>query len=77
MQVTIVQGSSWIRDGLFVAYHLNGEVASEGTYVDGVEHGLWRDYHENGNLAAEGFYERGQETGSWKYWNEDGSPGDH
>ncbi|MDR3615070.1 MAG: hypothetical protein P4L53_16030 [Candidatus Obscuribacterales bacterium] len=68
--------SRWIRHGLFVEYHLNGKVASEGTYVDGAEHGNWREYYETGNLAAEGRYENGQETGNWKYWNEDGTPCD-
>lgn len=66
-------GTRWIRHGLFKAYHLNGAVASEGTYVDGVEHGIWRDFHENGQLAAEGEYKNGTEVGVWRFWNEDGS----
>jgi antitoxin component YwqK of YwqJK toxin-antitoxin module len=66
-------GTKWVRHGLFVAYHPNGAVASEGNYVDGAEHGLWRDYHVNGQLAAEGNYEAGQEVGEWRYWNSDGS----
>lgn len=70
-------GSHWIRHGLFRAYHLNGNVASEGNCVDGAEHGQWRDYHENGQLAAEGFYEHGKEVGEWHFWNEDGSPGNN
>lgn len=68
-------GSRWIRHGLFRAYHLNGNLASEGNYIDGAEHGQWRDYHENGQLAAEGLYENGKEAGQWLFWNEDGSPG--
>lgn len=67
-------GTRWIRHGLFMAYHLNGNLASEGSYDHGLEHGLWRDYHENGKLAAEGQYEKGKEVGQWRYWNEDGSP---
>jgi antitoxin component YwqK of YwqJK toxin-antitoxin module len=66
-------GTKWVRHGLFVAYHPNGAVASEGNYVDGAEHGLWRDYHVNGQLAAEGNYEARQEVGEWRYWNSDGS----
>ena len=44
----------WIRHGLFVEYHENGKLVSEGQYVDGKEDGLWRDFHANGQLAAEG-----------------------
>ena len=65
----------WIRHGLFLAYHPNGALASEGTYVDGQEHGLWTDYHPNGQMAARGYYENGKEVDGWEFWNADGSPG--
>ena len=64
-------GIKWIRHGLFTAFHENGQPASEGNYLDGLENGAWRDFHENGHLAAEGSYERGQETGEWQYWAAD------
>lgn len=64
-------GSKWIRHGRFTAFHKNGELASEGNYVDGLEDGVWRDFHENGRLAAEGCYEKGRETGEWQYWDAD------
>lgn len=65
-------GSRWIRHGLFVAYHANGQVASEGNYEHGAEQGHWRDYHVNGILAAEGEYQAGVEVGEWMFWNSDG-----
>jgi antitoxin component YwqK of YwqJK toxin-antitoxin module len=71
-----VDGSRWVRHGLFFAYHSNGQLASEGNYLDGVEHGHWKDFHDNGQLAAEGDYQHGQEVGEWKFWKPDGSP-DH
>ncbi|PTU72731.1 toxin-antitoxin system YwqK family antitoxin [Pseudomonas mangrovi] len=64
--------SRWIRYGLFVAYHPNGKIASEGNYEHGSEQGLWRDFHENGKLAAEGEYQAGEQIGNWKYWNNEG-----
>ncbi|WP_082730295.1 MULTISPECIES: toxin-antitoxin system YwqK family antitoxin [Sphingomonas] len=67
-------GSRWIREGLFQAYHPDGTLASEGTYVEGLEDGAWRDFHENGQLAAEGFYSRGTEVGLWRFWKPDGTP---
>ncbi len=65
-------GEKWIRHGSWTAYHQNGNIASEGNYLNGAEDGLWRDYHDNGVLAAEGHYENGKETGIWKYWNKNG-----
>lgn len=67
-------GTRWIRHGLFCAYYKNGNLASEGQYMDGTENGLWRDFHENGQVAAEGFYQNGEEMGDWKYWDNMGQP---
>lgn len=66
-------GTEWIRDGLFQDFYKNGNVGSEGLYVNGLEEGYWKDYHENGNLAAEGNYSKGKETGIWRYYDEDGN----
>jgi hypothetical protein len=63
----------WIRHGLFVAYHENGTVVSEGHYVDGKEEGLWRDFHPDGRPASEGHYRDGREVGVWRFWNADGT----
>lgn len=65
-------GSRWIRNGLFCEYHQNGQVISEGIYVNGKEQGLWRDYYPDGKLATEGYYEHGVEVGEWKYWDDGG-----
>lgn len=67
-------GSTWIRHGLFRAYHENGSLASEGTYEHGKESGAWRDYHPNGQLAAAGAYASGVESGAWQYWSANGTP---
>jgi antitoxin component YwqK of YwqJK toxin-antitoxin module len=67
-------GERWIRHGLFLAYHPNGDLASEGKYEHGLEQGLWRDYYDNGQKAAEGQYCDGREVaGSWVYWNPAGA----
>lgn len=62
----------WIRHGLFTEFHPNGQLVSEGTYVNGLEEGPWRDFYENGQLAAEGQYAVGVEEGVWRYWNSQG-----
>lgn len=66
-------GKFWIREGLFCEYHRNGNVISEGNYVNGKEQGLWHDFYPDGQLAAEGLYAEGEEVGVWKYWNPDGT----
>jgi antitoxin component YwqK of YwqJK toxin-antitoxin module len=68
-----VDGSFWIRHGLFRAYHEDGSLASEGAYENGHEHRIWRDYYPNGQLAAEGNYVNGAQAGTWQYWSPDGS----
>ena len=65
-------GSRWVRHGLYVAYHSNGQVAGEVPYSHGVEEGLCRDFYENGQLAAEGYYRAGKEEGIWRFWARDG-----
>jgi antitoxin component YwqK of YwqJK toxin-antitoxin module len=65
-------GTTWVRDGRFVAYFEDGAVASERFYRDGLGTGIWRDYHANGRLAAVGEYRGGVEVGDWKYWNFEG-----
>jgi antitoxin component YwqK of YwqJK toxin-antitoxin module len=68
-RVLAPDGSRWIRHGLFVQYHENGEVASEGSYVNGLEDGVWRDFHSNGQVASEGRFRNGKEEGLWRFWN--------
>lgn len=61
-------GITWVYHGRFVAFHRNGQLASEGNYIDGLEEGVWRSYHDDGQLAAEGCYRQGEQTGTWRYW---------
>ncbi len=66
-------GTRWVLHGFFLAYHVNGTVASEGHFTDGKEDGLWRDFHSNGVLASEGQYRSGKEVGVWRFWISDGA----
>jgi antitoxin component YwqK of YwqJK toxin-antitoxin module len=63
-------GTRWIRHGRFEAYHVNGAVASEGTFVHGLEQGEWRDFYPNGQIAAQGAYQDGEEVGDWQFFDE-------
>ena len=35
-------GTQWVRHGRFEAYHINGRLSSEGSFVHGVEQKLFR-----------------------------------
>lgn len=65
-------GSRWVRHGPYVAYHANGQVASDVTYEHGLAEGLGRDYYEDKQLAAERQYRSGKEEGTWRFWARDG-----
>lgn len=65
-------GTRWLREGLFQEFYRDGQLASEGGFVDDLEEGRWREYHPNGQLAAEGCYSAGKEHGVWRFWTETG-----
>ena len=71
-RVLSLDGTRWVLHGFFLAYHVNGNVASEGHFTDGKEDGLWRDFHSNGVLASEGRYCLGRQVGVWRFWMSDG-----
>ncbi|MDC1161954.1 hypothetical protein OAT18_00790 [Tenacibaculum sp.] len=54
----------------------NGQLASEGYYVNGKANGLMKWYHEKGHLAGIGPMKEGKRDGFWKvYTIEDGKLG--
>lgn len=58
------------RDGLWYAYHKNGNVQTMAHYKNGKENGRYTVYHENGNVYYTGFYKDGQRVGEWKFYDE-------
>jgi antitoxin component YwqK of YwqJK toxin-antitoxin module len=71
-RILSADGTQWVRHGLFVERHENGNVISEGTYLHGQKQGWWRLFHANGQLAAQGRYNSGREEGLWRFWNSRG-----
>jgi hypothetical protein len=45
-----------VANGLFVYYHMNGEVESSGVYVNGTKKGLWERFAPNGLRKADRVY---------------------
>lgn len=49
-------GKSFQQDGHFVYYHPNGQLESEGEFVQGVKVGSWKRYDNQGNRKHDRYY---------------------
>ncbi len=58
------------RDGLWYAYHKNGNVQTMAHYKDGKENGRYTVYHENGNVYYTGYYKNGERVGEWRFYDQ-------
>lgn len=61
------------RNGIYRLWHENGNLDTEGEYLNGRE-GLWKSYYCNGIKEKEGYYNNGLKYGKWFYWYADGTP---
>jgi hypothetical protein len=61
------------REGPWVRYFDNGQLAFKGTFKDGKREGPWVFYYDNGQLESEGTYKDGKADGPWIAFNEDGT----
>ncbi len=59
------------RDGLWYAYHKNGNVQTMAHYRQGKEDGRYTVYYENGNVRYTGFYKEGKRVGKWCFYDEE------
>lgn len=60
------------REGIWTAWHENGEVESEVKYIDDLRHGPIRTWYDNGKLRYKGFYSNGEPIGEWIYYSREG-----
>ena len=58
------------RDGLWYAYHKNGNVQTMAHYKNGKEDGRYTVYHENGSVYYTGYYKDGVRVGEWKFYDQ-------
>lgn len=61
-----------MRNGPWFAYHKNGNLCTEGFYVDGKEEGPYKVYHDNGYLYYGGEFKQGKKVGEWKFYDATG-----
>lgn len=57
------------REGLWYAYHKNGNVQTMAHYVQGKEQGQYTVYYENGNVMYTGKYDKGERVGVWSFYD--------
>ena len=58
------------RDGIWYAYHPNGNVQTMAHYVNGKEEGQYTVYHPNGAVFYTGKYHEGKRIGIWSFYDE-------
>ena len=56
------------RQGVWKEFYPNGELKSEGNYVNSKQEGVWNFYFENQKIEVKGSYKNGKKEGRW-YWN--------
>ena len=52
-------------------FHENGEVAQQGTFLNGKLHGDWIMFDLQGSKIASGTYDQGKKTGKWFFWKDE------
>jgi len=57
------------REGLWYAYHKNGNVQTMAHYENGKENGQYTVYYENGSVMYTGKYDKGTRIGIWKFYD--------
>lgn len=56
------------RIGVWIMYHINGNVSMVGEFRNGLKHNEWSVYNSNGELISKMFYKDGKRTGTWEIY---------
>jgi len=59
-------------EGAELFYYDNGQIRTEGAYLNGMQNGEWKGYYPSGNLSAMANFEDGEQS-SASFLNEDGT----
>ena len=60
------------RQGEWIWWHPNGQIAKAGTYQNAKLQGEWRYFREDGTLLRIEQYDAHQKVGTWRYFDTDG-----
>ena len=59
-------------NGYNIFYYEGGQVASEGTFKNGLPEGLWKTYYPDGKLKSEGYKKNGLSDSTWIFYDDGG-----
>ena len=59
--------------GRWQYFYADGEIESEGFFVDDMPEGRWTWFYPDGKLKEEGSYNNGRRVGWWKQFDENGN----
>lgn len=60
------------QDGKHIVYYDNGNVKSQGNYLNNRREGEWLFFYDNGKIALKKNFSKGIQVGEWAYYNQDG-----
>ncbi len=61
-----------LKEGYWEVYSSNGNIWSNGNYINDKCMGYWEDYYFNGNLFRKGEYYYDEYIGYWEWYNSGG-----
>lgn len=61
-----------LRDGVWKAYHPNGNIQTDAFYINGKEDGDYTVYYDNEQILYSGHYTNGICDGEWKFYSKQG-----
>ncbi len=68
----VIDTNAYVLDGLYVAYHANGKVKTQGSYKNNLAIGVWDYFFENGAIKMKGNLTEDGKSGHWQYFYENG-----
>ena len=63
---------SFLKDGYFKEWHLNGQISLIGECCMNKRCGYWKSYRDDGTMYEEGNYVNDKKDGLWKEYQKDG-----
>ncbi len=62
-----------IKQGLYLAWHANGQLSDSGFYKQNRRHGAYYEWHANGQLKSVTHYQFDRPADTTRHWYEDGA----
>lgn len=64
--------NGYVLDGVYLSYHANGKIKTQGSYRNNLAVGQWEYFFENGAIKMKGDLAQDGKSGFWEYYFENG-----